>query len=80
MGAIPKKAPIARIIARIPAEYMLTSISKPGRILPSQMLSIFIMSHAASGPTIMAPRNMGTWLPTTTPMQAMEATTPPRSP
>ena len=43
----------------MPAEKLLTSISKPGLILPSQIASSFFMSHAASGPMIIAPRNIG---------------------
>jgi len=38
-GAMPKNAPIARRKPRIPAEKLLTSISKPALILPSQMRS-----------------------------------------
>ena len=64
----------------MPAENMLTSISNPGLILPSQIESIFFMIHADSGPRIMAPRNIGTVLPTMMPTVAMDATTPPRSP
>ena len=34
----------------MPAEKLLTSISKPGLILPSQILSSFFMIQAAAGP------------------------------
>ena len=62
----------------MPAEKLLTSISKPALILPSQSLSICFMTQAASGPMIMAPRNIGMSVPTITPTVAMDATTPPR--
>ena len=44
----------------MPAEKLLTSISKPGRILPSQSASIFFIDQPPSGPMIIAPRNIGT--------------------
>ena len=62
----------------MPAEKLLTSISKPALILPSQSWSICFMIQAASGPMIMAPRNIGMSVPTMTPTVAMDATTPPR--
>ena len=37
----------------------MTSISKPGLILPSQIASTFFISHAANGAMIIAPRNIG---------------------
>ena len=52
----------------MPAEKLLTSISKPGLILPSQSLSICFVSQAASGPMIIAPRNIGMFVPTMTPI------------
>ena len=51
----------------MPAEKMLTSISKPALILPSQSLSSHFMIQAASGPMIIAPRNIGMSVPTITP-------------
>ena len=79
-GPNAKKPTIARIMPRMPAEKLLTSISKPGLILPSQSLSIHFVIQPASGPMIMAPRNIGMFVPTMTPTVAMLATTPPRSP
>ena len=75
--------------AKIPAEKLSTSISKPGLILPAHRPSSFFMHQAARGPQIMAPRNIGEPLPSspiktgeevpsTTPMVAMAPTTPPR--
>ena len=79
-GAMPKNAPSARPKPRIPAEKLSTSISNPARILPAHSLSTCFMSHAASGPTIIAPMNIGMSVPTMTPIVAMLATTPPRVP
>ncbi len=62
----------------MPAEKLSTSISKPGRILPSQMASIFFITQAPGGPMIIAPRNIGTSEPAITPMVAMAPTTAPR--
>ena len=45
----------------MPAEKLLTSISNPGLILPSQIVSTFFISQAANGPMIIAPRNIGWW-------------------
>ncbi len=45
----------------MPAENMLTSISKPALILPSHKASSRFITYAASGPMIMAPMNMWTW-------------------
>ena len=42
----------------MPAEKLLTSISKPGLILPSHRPSSRFIKYAASGPMIIAPRNM----------------------
>ena len=64
----------------MPAEKLFTSISKPGLIFPSQILSIHFVTSAANGPMIMAPRNIGMFVPTMTPIVAIVATTPPRSP
>ena len=64
----------------MPAEKLLTSISKPGLILPSQIASTFFMSHAASGPMIIAPRNIGCSVDMITPMVATTPTTAPRTP
>ena len=62
----------------MPAEKLLTSISKPALILPSHSRSSCFMIHAASGPMIMAPMNIGMPAPTMTPTVAMVPTTPPR--
>ncbi len=86
-GVRRKNAPIAKIAPRIPAEKLLTSISKPGRIRSTQSRSMTLSRYAASGPVIMAPRNIGLppskygspTVPTITPMVAMLATTPPRA-
>jgi len=64
----------------MPAEKLLTSISKPGLILPSQSLSSCFITHAASGAMISAPRNMGCSVLTITPITATAATTAPRTP
>ena len=63
----------AKPAARMPAEKLLTSISKPGLILPSQIASTFFISHAASGPMIIAPRNIGCDVLMITPMVATTA-------
>ena len=60
IGAMTQKPTIAITNATMPAENMLTSISKPARTLPSQIASSFFMTQAASGPMIMAPMNMCT--------------------
>ena len=64
----------------MPAEKLLTSISKPGLILPSQIASTFFISQAASGPMIIAPMNIGTGAAMITPMVATTPTTAPRTP
>ncbi len=79
-GPKAKKPRIARTMPRMPAEKLFTSISKPGRILPSHSLSMRLVIQAAIGPMIIAPRNIGMFVPTMTPMVAIVATTPPRSP
>ena len=72
------KLKIAKAPPRMPAEKLLTSISNPGLILSSQMLSTFFMSQAASGPMIIAPRNIGIVVLMIAPMVAMTPTTAPR--
>ena len=74
--------------ARMPAEKLSTSISKPGLIFPAQSASRRFISQAVVGPMIIAPRNIGEppWSPTNsgkyvatiTPMVAEAPTTPPR--
>ena len=78
IGLITKKAKIARIMPQMPAAKLLTSISKPGLILPSQIASIFFIDQPPSGPMIMAPMNMGMLVPAMTPIVAIAPTTPPR--
>ena len=81
IGGPNRKYPTtARAAARMPAEKLLTSISKPGLILPSHSLSTCFMHQAANGPMIIAPKNIGMSVPTITPMVATTATTPPRTP
>ena len=63
----------------MPAERLLTSISKPTGIFSSTASSIFLMSQPPSGPMTMPPRNMGISVPTIMPMVATAPTTPPRS-
>lgn len=46
---------------QMPAENMLTSISKPALTLPSQSESSRFIVQAASGPRIMAPMNIWIW-------------------
>jgi hypothetical protein len=64
----------------MPAEKLFTSISKPGLILPSQILSTCFITQAASGPMISAPRNIGCGVLMITPIVATTPTTPPRMP
>ncbi len=64
----------------MPAEKLSISISKPDGTLSWMALSTFLMMYAASGPMIMAPRNMGTSEPTMTPIVATAPTTAPRCP
>ncbi len=80
IGPKAKKPTTASSAEAMPAEKLLTSISKPGLILPSQILSRCIMIHAASGPMTIAPRNCGCSELMITPMVATTATTPPRTP
>ena len=63
-----------------PAEKLLTSISKPGLILPSQTESNFFINQAANGPITIAPRNIGCGVHMITPIVATTATTAPRTP
>ena len=77
-GLITTNPNIARIAPQMPAAKLLTSISKPGLILPSQIASIFFIDQPPSGPMIMAPMNIGISVPTMTPMVAIAPTTPPR--
>ncbi len=79
IGPMTKNPKMARIMPQMPAEKLFTSISKPGRILPSQMASIFFIVQPPSGPMIMAPMNIGIEVPLMTPMQAIAPTTPPRT-
>ena len=72
------KPRIARKPPQMPAEKLLTSISKPGRILPSHSASIFFIDQPPSGPMIIAPRNIGTLAPVIAPIVAIAPTTPPR--
>ena len=89
-GVSRNMEPMAPKAAKMPAEKLSTSISKPGRTLPAHRPSSFFMHHAARGPQIMAPRNMGEpepsspintgeEVPMMTPMVAMAPTTPPRT-
>ena len=78
-GPIRKKPKMAMAAARMPAEKLFTSISKPGLIFPSQRASTFFITHAVSGPMSIAPMNMGMSVPTITPIVAIAPTTPPRT-
>ena len=64
----------------MPAEKLFTSISNPGLILPSQIESTFFINHAASGPMIIAPMNIGSVVLMITPIVATTPTTAPRTP
>ncbi|MNP48823.1 hypothetical protein D3C76_1429670 [compost metagenome] len=79
-GPIPIKARIANSIPMMPAEKLLTNISKPLLILPSTQRSKCLIAQPPNGPAIMEPRNIGMSAPTITPMVVMAPTTPPRSP
>lgn len=65
---------------RMPTEKLLISISNPALMCPSTRASNFLMTQPAKGPIIMAPKNIGTSVATTTPIVAMAAITPPREP
>ena len=69
----------ARMPPQMPAEKLLTSISKPGRILCAHSASSFFIDQPPSGPMTMAPRNIGTLAPVMAPIVAIAPTTPPRS-
>ncbi len=79
-GDMPKYAPIASAPPMMPSEKLFTSISNPGRIFSSQSFSIHLRMSAASGPTIIAPRNCGVVVPTTTPIVTSAPMTAPRWP
>jgi hypothetical protein len=79
-GPIPKNPPTASAAPAMPAEKLSTSISKPAGVFGWRRPSIFFCTQAASGPMIIAPRNIGVPAPTITPMVAMAPTTPPRWP
>ena len=64
----------------MPTEKLSISISKPDGTFPSTDLSNSFCRYAAAGPMIMAPRNIGTAVPTMTPMVATTPTTLPRTP
>ena len=77
-GLITTKPRMVRTMPQMPAAKLLTSISKPGLILPSQSESTLRIDQPPSGPMIIAPMNIGMSVPTMTPMVAMAPTTPPR--
>lgn len=79
-GPTPKNPMTAITRPAMPAEKLFTSISKPGRILPSHNASSFLMTQPPNGPMIIAPMNIGTSDPATTPMVVMAPTTAPRVP
>ena len=64
----------------MPTEKLFVSISEPDGIFPSVARSNCLMSQAPSGPTIIAPRNMGTLDPMMMPAVTIAPTTPPRCP
>ena len=64
----------------MPAEKLLTSISKPDGIMSPNVSSNSLIRKAPSGPTIIAPRNIGTSEPTMMPAVTTAPTTPPRCP
>ncbi|CAB4921164.1 unannotated protein [freshwater metagenome] len=78
-GPATTKPTTARMPPQMPAEKLLTSISKPGRILCAQSASSFFIDQPPSGPMTMAPRNIGTLAPVMAPIVAIAPTTPPRS-
>ena len=79
-GPIAHWPKIAITAPMMPALKLSTSISNPGRILPSISPSHSLTMYAAAGPISIAPRNIGTSAPTTTPTVATAATTAPRWP
>ena len=78
IGLIPKKPKVASSVPQMPAEKLLTSISKPGLIFPSQIASMCFIVQPPSGPMIIAPMNIGISVPAITPKVAIAPTTPPR--
>ena len=79
-GPMTTNANSANNIPIMPAEKLFTSISKPLLILPSTAWSNFLIDQPPSGPTIIAPRNIGISVPTMTPIVVIAPTTAPRSP
>ena len=77
-GPMPSAPRIAMPAPTMPAVKLSTSISNPARVRSWMKPSTSLMTKAASGPTIIAPRNIGTSVPTTTPMVATAPTTAPR--
>src|SRR2546428_220619 len=67
-------------ISWIPAEKLLASISKPDGMLSAVSSSNFLIRKPPTGPTIIAPRNIGTLEPTMIPAVTTAPTTPPRWP
>ncbi len=78
IGLNPKNPKVAKMAPQIPAAKLLTSISKPGLILPSQIASMCFIVQPPNGPMIIAPMNIGIEVPAMTPKVAMAPTTPPR--
>ncbi len=76
-GVTPFSVSSVRTAPRMPSEKLLTSISKPAGIFPSNSRSNFFITQAASGPTIIAPINIGMSEPTITPIVAIAPITPP---
>ena len=64
----------------MPAVKLSTSISKPALVRFAVHRSICLSRNAASGPTTMAPKNMGTVEPIAMPTVATAPTTAPRWP
>ena len=79
-GPITQTPTMAMPPPRMPAVKLSTSISKPGRTRSLISPSMSLSRYAASGPIIMAPRNIGTVEPTTMPIVATAPTTAPRCP
>ncbi len=79
-GVTPSMARRQRIMPIIPTEKLFTSISKPGGICPSIILSNLLMTHPAKGPTAIAPKNIGFSEATMTPIAVIAPIRPPRSP
>jgi hypothetical protein len=79
-GPITHTPSTAMAAPMIPIEKLSISISNPVRTRWRNRLSNSLSTNAASGPTIMAPRNIGMSDPTTTPMVATAPITAPRCP